>query len=92
MTSRDFAYWLQGYFEILQAGATDAHVPLYPPLSAKQVECIKRHLEMVFIHEIDPAAGPNEHQAKLDEAHAPKPPSGIPSGSGGNPFGPVFRC
>lgn len=90
MTSRDFVYWLQGYFELVGHGiptATTGH-----GLSADQADCIKRHLAMVFIHEIDPAAGPNEHQAKLDEAHAPKPPSGIPSGSGGNPFGPVFRC
>jgi hypothetical protein len=49
MTSRDFCYWLQGYFEIANAHAlTDA-------LSVKQVEMIKRHLALVFKHEIDPS-------------------------------------
>jgi hypothetical protein len=27
----------------------------------------------VFVHEIDPSAGPPEHQAKLDAVHAPPP-------------------
>ena len=47
MTARDFAYWLQGYFEItnlIHGTAT---------LNPSQVECIKKHLEMVFIVEGD---------------------------------------
>jgi hypothetical protein len=63
MTSRDFAYWLQGFLELRGPG----------PMTAEQVACVERHLAMVFIHEIDPSAGPPEHQAKLDDAHAPKP-------------------
>lgn len=67
MTSRDFCYWLQGYFEINE-------VPRAEPfdtaaLSKEQVACIKKHLALVFVHEIDPSAGPPEHQKKLDEIH-----------------------
>lgn len=82
MTSREFVYWLQGYFEItaVQRGTTDG-------LTALQVECIKNHLAMVFIHEIDPSAGPKEHQAKLDEAHKPQQPGPWPPHGG-----PVMRC
>lgn len=45
MTSRDFCYWLQGHFE-LNPGAI---------LSLEQVKAIRNHLNMVFIHEIDPS-------------------------------------
>lgn len=45
MTSRDFCYWLQGFFEI---GGIEA-------LTAKQTEIVQRHLALVFKHEIDPA-------------------------------------
>jgi hypothetical protein len=45
VTSRDFAYWLQGFFE------------LYDPktIDAKQTQLIRQHLNLVFIHEIDPS-------------------------------------
>lgn len=69
MTSRDFCYWLQGYFEINATAAS------HPELSVEQVDCIRKHLALVFIHEIDPSAGPPEHQAKLNAVHAP--PQGI---------------
>jgi len=38
-------------------------------LSAKQVGCIRKHLSMVFIHEIDPSYGKAEHLAALSQAH-----------------------
>ncbi len=60
MTSVSFAYWLQGFFE-LQNPTT---------LTQEQVECIKRHLNMVFVHEIDPAMGDKAHQDKLNEIHS----------------------
>lgn len=63
MGSRDFAYWLQGFFEI---SGTDALT-----MNAEQVAMVKRHLNMVFIHEIDPSFGGEKEQAKLDQAHAP---------------------
>lgn len=50
MTSRDFCYWLQGYFEINGAEPIDDG-----GLSQPQVGMIKRHLALVFKHEIDPS-------------------------------------
>jgi hypothetical protein len=61
MTSRDFCYWLQGLFELGEPQSLDA----------KQTELVRRHLAMVFIHEIDPSAGPPEKQAALNAAHVP---------------------
>jgi hypothetical protein len=93
MTSRDFCYWLQGFFEI----STTTH----PELDVDQVECIRKHLALVFKHEIDPSAGPPEHQVALNEIHNPKPkPKPKPSQSGelagqahcGPTPGLVFRC
>ena len=45
MTSKDFAYWLQGMFEL-----TDVEV-----LDEKQVTMIKNHLKLVFLYDIDPS-------------------------------------
>jgi hypothetical protein len=43
MTPRDFAYWIQGYFEILNP-SRDQSVTLTPD----QLECIRVHLGYVF--------------------------------------------
>lgn len=81
MTSRDFVFWLQGFLEISAGGATpDA------PLTAAQVDCVQRHLALVFKHEIDPSMGDAAHQAKLDETHNPTRP---PFHSG---HGAKLRC
>lgn len=66
MTSRDFCYWLQGYFEL--ADAQDQQTKNYT-LSAGQIGMIKNHLAMVFKHEIDPSHGDAAHQAELSKAH-----------------------
>lgn len=58
MTSRDFCYWLQGLFELGYPNSLDAH----------QVRLIKKHLNMVFYHEIDPSF-PAEQQARLTALH-----------------------
>jgi len=89
MTAREFCYWLQGYFELGPDAAT---------MSAEQRELIRRHLALVFQHDIDPSAGGPEAQAKLNAIHEGmtrpeveafvkaelkhRPPSG----------GPVMRC
>lgn len=65
MTSRDFCYWLQGYFEIEAERAGEKA----PALGSDQVKSIKKHLALVFKHEIDPSAGPPAHQAELDAIH-----------------------
>ena len=59
MTSRDFAFWLQGSFEVSEA----------KELNAKQVGIIKAHLALVFKHEIDPSMGDDKHQAELNLIH-----------------------
>ena len=46
MKSRDFCFWLQGYFEIFDGTCA---------LNAEQVKIITSHLALVFEHEIDPA-------------------------------------
>lgn len=65
MTSRDFCYWLQGFIEVTQAAAPGT--PL--ALTAAQLECMQRHLAMVFKHEIDPGMGDAEAQKQLNELH-----------------------
>ena len=64
MTSRDFCYWLQGYFELTGEGSPE-------PMSADKIGMIKRHLALVFKHEIDPSiAKPGTPEAKaLDAIH-----------------------
>ncbi len=49
MTSRDFCYWLQGYFE-LNEELKDGR-----GMGSSQTELVKRHLALVFKHEIDPS-------------------------------------
>lgn len=82
MQARDFCYWLQGHFELNPTAE----------LNAEQVETIKRHLNMVFIHDIDPSF-PFHQQDKLNAAHegtGVKPAVPFPTpGTGG---GPTFRC
>jgi hypothetical protein len=63
MTARDFCFWLQGYFE-LRPGEHE--------ISAHQVETIRKHLYLVFAHEIDPKMGNSEHQDLLNKIHQNK--------------------
>jgi hypothetical protein len=64
MTSRDFCYWLQGFFEVG-----------YPiSISPEQTATIKAHLAMVFHHEIDPSHGSFAHQEELRKIHEGKQP------------------
>ena len=69
MTSRDFCYWLQGYFEIAKAG--NGSMVNGVQLDRFQVECIQKHLSMVFYHEIDPSFGGKLKQEYLDNLHSP---------------------
>lgn len=66
MTSRDFCYWLQGYFEIINAGTENPDAPLW--LDEGEAACIQKHLAMVFLHEIDPSF-PKAQQKPLDFLH-----------------------
>jgi hypothetical protein len=62
MTSRDFCYWLQGFFELTNDVQIDP----------KQNEKIRNHLAMVFKHEIDPSFGDKKHVEELAKLHDPK--------------------
>lgn len=86
MKAVEFCYWLQGYFEIdaadrpavFEEGLRD---DTEWSLSAPQVAMIKKHLALVFLHDIDPSY-PKEQQDQLNEIH-----------SGIIPAKPqVFRC
>lgn len=79
MTSRDFCFWLQGFFEITEEAG----------MNVKQADIIKAHLAMVFVHEIDPSMGKPAHQSALNDLHG-KPTIG---GQIQTPNGPVlYRC
>lgn len=94
MTSRDFAFWLQGYLELTPGDPT-------APMSGAQVDKVRRHLALVFIHEIDPGMKTvNQRIEDLKQkihdgamglpvpVFPPHPPSC------GDPFpgGPLMRC
>lgn len=98
MKSRDFCYWLQGYFEL---------APPSGGLTQEQADTVAKHLALVFKHEIDPSAGSAEHQTELNEIHSPgaqpvTPESvaaaikeavdKLPKPSGGYGREPVMRC
>lgn len=57
MTSRDFAYWLQGFFEIYEPQT----------INKQQVEIIKNHLNLVFKHEIDPSLNEGKTKEEVQE-------------------------
>lgn len=64
MTSRDFCYWLQGFFELAEGQSGMSH---------EQAEAVRKHLALVFKHEIDPSHGDETHQAELSAIHDGKP-------------------
>lgn len=70
MTSRDFCYWLQGYLEVAQPDE----------INDKELDQIKKHLNLVFKHEIDPSMGDQAHQDALNHLHNQ------------DPNGPKLRC
>jgi len=63
MKSRDFCFWLQGYFELA--------LPHVNQINQEQIDCIKKHLNLVFVHEIDPSHGDQKHQEVLNSIHHP---------------------
>lgn len=68
MTARDFCYWLMGKLEI-DAAEYGAEANATHALSTGQVEVIKRHLSLVFAHDLDPKAGGADAQKKLNDLH-----------------------
>lgn len=80
MKSVEFCYWLQGLFELGNPTT----------LNAEQTDLVKRHLAMVFHHEIDPSYG-KLSQVALDAIHEPLKPGAVKIGGTG-PGGVVYRC
>jgi hypothetical protein len=77
MKSTEFCYWLQGLFELAEP----------TQLNAEQTDLIKRHLAMVFLHEIDKTY-PESEQTALSDLH-----SGAGKIGGKDPVtGHVMRC
>lgn len=83
MKARDFCYWLQGYFELLNDN--EGKLPI---LNTVQVAAVRQHLALVFKHEIDPAMGDSIHQQGLNAIHN-KPITQI---GGELPDGTLIRC
>lgn len=82
-TSRDFCFWLQGYFELCPN----------QPINAEQASLIKAHLGLVFKHEIDPSMGDAKHQAALDAIHdTAVPDHSVPLRPPHRPDGMKMRC
>jgi hypothetical protein len=65
MKATEFCYWLQGYFELHGDIGAEG-------LSKRQVDLIQSHLALVFKHDIDPQAGPPQHQQVLNNIHGGK--------------------
>ena len=60
MTSRDFCYWLQGYFEI---SSMQGEIKI----SDSQARIIQAHLNLVFKHEIDPENFKNKSEKDIKD-------------------------
>lgn len=89
MTSRDFCYWLQGFFEL--QGTNEA-------LTTEQVQIIRNHLKLVFLHEIDPSYSDNKVvQQIFQNIHDGKDPllgiQGVSfTGPASNTGGVIAKC
>lgn len=59
MTSRDFVYWLQGLLEI---GNPET-------LTKEQLTIVKNHLNLVFLHEIDPSLNEGKTTEEVEKLH-----------------------
>lgn len=81
MKARDFCYWLMGALEVGDLKT----------MNEAQVAEVKNHLNMVFIHDIDPSFPPEE-KAALDKAHTGGPTKlpGVPLAD--RPDEPRPRC
>lgn len=66
MNSVDFCFWLQGYFE-LRDEDDDTFI------NTENTKKIKQHLDLVFVHEIDPMREKETPTTKklLNETHSP---------------------
>jgi hypothetical protein len=86
MTSRDFCYWLQGFYELSTANAPTS------ALTPEQSSMVKRHLALVFKHEIDPSIdnGKPELAQAMQAIHDGK--LSPPKIGGHGPGDTLYRC
>ena len=69
MTSRDFCYWLQGYFEVSENAKQYTPGTEREPieLNQNQIDSIRAHLNLVFKHEIDPSNNDGKTPTEIQE-------------------------
>ena len=86
MTSRDFCYWLQGFFELRSTNIENDKQSLTVP----QVDMIRNHLNLVFKHEIDPSMpDPTGAMQNIHDGGQPfKPSDVLPNW----PLPTTYRC
>jgi len=60
MRADQFCYWLQGYFELTENDGD---------LSSEQIKTIQNHLNLVFVHDLDP----KQVAEKLQQIHDGEP-------------------
>ena len=82
MMAVNFVFWLQGFFELSDEKTITEH----------QIDCIKKHLNMVFVHEIDPSYGKQDHQDVLNEIHNSLKPPAFPPSQTSVHGGGLIRC
>jgi hypothetical protein len=56
----------------------------------KQLDILRRHLALVFKHEIDPSYGDKEHQSQLQDIHDGRPP--VSSNLSPHGLGLLYKC
>lgn len=80
MSSREFCYWLQGFFEIHDgAPVIPGELGKFGDLTTEQTTTIRERLAMVFAHEIDPSQRNAQRQDSPAKIHqgAPCGPWGV---------------
>jgi len=99
MTSRDFCYWLQGFFEVTENQKPYVIGTEREPieLTEQQIKTIRAHLNLVFNHEIDPKnlEGKSELEKKIyDKIHDGVSKDSIKADiyQGGEPYTAVYNC
>lgn len=79
MKAVEFAFWMQGFFEIAEPKT----------ITEEQTTMIKNHLALVFKHEIDPSYSKDPKvQEEMNNIHSGKPSFTL----GKQENGEVYRC
>jgi hypothetical protein len=76
MTTEQFCFWLNGFFELRNADPNHKK-----GLTAEQEVILLNHLYLCFKHDIDPKMGDAAHQQVLNDIHSPQSSMFNPSSS-----------